>query len=149
MSAQLSQDRVGNVVAVADNLLHQQREMLMPVQPTAPETCLTESEGSGGRVGYPQPRFDADRRLVGPGNDNQTVIVQFGDRYRFRRDDDLQWVFQIRRGREWKSVRFCTTAAGVDRVLCEYIGLSNDWLTGRVTGGLDRFRVGSVRREVH
>ena len=112
----------------------------MPVQPKAPETCLTESKDSGGRVGYPKPPSGVDRRLVGPGSDNQTVIVRFGDRYRFRRDDHLQWVFQIRRGREWKSVRFCTTAAGVDRVLREYVGLSNDWLTGRVTGGLDRFR---------
>ena len=113
----------------------------MPVQPTAPETRLTESEGSGGRVAYPQTSFDADRRLVGPGNDNQTVIVQFGDRYRFRRDDDLQWVFQIRRGREWKSARFCTTGAGVDRVLRQYVGLSDEWLRSRVTGGLDRFPV--------
>jgi hypothetical protein len=112
----------------------------MPVQPTAPETCLTESGVSGGRVRYPQPSSCADRRLVGPGNDNQTVIAQFGDRHRFRRDDDLQWVFQIRRGREWKAVRFCTTAAGVDRVIRQYVGLSNDWLTSRVTGGLDRFR---------
>ena len=140
MSAQLSQDRVGNVVAVADNLLHQQREMLMPVQPTASETCLTESKGSGGRVGYPQPSSCADRHLVGPGSDNQTVIVQFGDRYRFRRDDCLQWVFQIRRGSEWKSVRFCTTGASVDRVLRQYVGLSDEWLRSRVTGGLDRFR---------
>jgi hypothetical protein len=113
----------------------------MRIQPTAPETSLRESEIPRGRVGYPQPRFDADRRLVGPGNDNQTVIARFGDRYRFRRDDHLQWVFQIRRGREWKSVRFCTTAAGVDRVIRQYVGLSNDWLTSRVTGGLDRFPV--------
>ena len=121
----------------------------MPVQPTAPETCLTESEDPGGGVRYHQPRFDADRRLVGPGNDNQTVIARFGDRYRFRRDDDLQWVFQIRRGREWKSVRFCTSGASVDRVLRQYIGISDEWLRSRVTGGLDRFRVDSVRREVY
>ena len=120
----------------------------MRIQPTAPETCLTESEGSRGRVRCPKPRFDADRHLVGPGNDNQTVIAQLGDRYRFRRDDDLQWVFQIRRGREWKSVRFCSTAAGVDRVLRQYVGLSDEWLRSRVTGGLDRFRAGSARREV-
>ena len=120
----------------------------MRIQPTAPETCLTESKGSGGRVRYPQPRFDADGRLVGPGNGNQTVIVQLGDRYRFRRDDDLQWVFQIRRGSEWKSVRFCTTGASVDRVLRQYVGLSDEWLRSRVTGRLDRFRAGSERQEL-
>ena len=112
----------------------------MPVQPKAPETCLTEPEDSGGRVRYPNPPSDADRHLLGPGNDNQTVIARFGDRYRFRRDDDLQWVFQIRRGSEWKSVRFCTTGASVDRVLRQYVGLSDEWLRSRVTGGLDRFR---------
>ena len=64
------------------------------------------------------------------------AVFQINDRWRLSEDDELQWILQQRRGKDWRSVAYCGSKVG----LLEVALLHNRVAASRpVLAALERF----------